>query len=139
MSRFLLQFNVPEVQQPQTQPYQKLNHAFRALLQLQQQPSMGVGGPSTGGPQQGYWAHQQSSLQQQQQQPYNAQPCRVIEVMAVSGSIKGQAIIEAPDYTTAVAQIIAQCPILDSGLEWHLEELMPAADAVQILEMARAS
>lgn len=138
MARFLLQFKVPEVQPSGTQPYQKLNHTFRSLLQIQQQPSSSVGGPSTlAGPS----AFQQAQGQSPQwpQQQYNPQQFRVIDVMAVSGSIKGQAIVEGPDYTTTVAQLIAQCPILDAGLEWHLEELMPAQDAVQILERARAS
>jgi hypothetical protein len=125
MPRFLLQFKVPDVQPPQTQPYQKLHNAFRSLLQLQQQPTSAIAGQPPPSP----WG---------QQQQYAPQQFRVIDVVAVSGSIKGQAIIEATDYTSAVAQIIAHCPILDTGLEWHLEELMPAQDAVQILEMARA-
>ncbi len=140
MARFLLQFKVPDVQPSGTQPYQKLNHTFRSLLQIQQQPSSSVGGPSAlAGPSAFQQGQAQAQQQWGQQTSYNQQQCRVIDVMAVSGSIKGQAIIEGPDYTTAVAQLIAQCPILDTGLEWHLEELMPAQDAVQILERARAS
>lgn len=144
MARFLLQFKVPDVQPSGAQPYQKLNHTFRSLLQIQQQPSTSVGGPSAlAGPsnfQPGQSPQQwQQQPQWQQQSSYSPQQFRVIDVMAVSGSIKGQAIIEGPDYTTTVAQLIAQCPILDTGLEWHLEELMPAQDAVQILERARAS